>query len=838
VLEHDRTYYWRIDEVGDSTFVKGDVWSFTTIGAGETLLMCDVSVGASTLKEGWTIITKDSYTSDSDAVTWVDVNRPDGSSSGIDLTMDVGDSGNMGGRTWGGERLGMDYFFANDQSGSPDADFIIKLGNLTPGTYQLTTFHNSTWYGYASGPVTDVEVTGGVSYGESLTPLPAPQTESVFDAAICQVKVEFDATGAEDVTIRYKPSESGVIYMNGLILDYFPPDKRYAYWPLPRDGARDAQLDAVLSWWPGIYAADPGAHDVYFGTSWDDVNDATTSSGVYMGSQNLDANTYDPPALLNLGGTYYWRVDEHNDANGNLWKGDVWQFRVADYIDIEDFESYDLIDNLIDGTWLGGIRPAPPPYYFEFVNGAVIALGASYTSPPEPVHGGKQSMIFLYDNSGWGGLPYYSESERTFAEPQDWTQAKVLTLYYRGDPNNDANSTEQMYVGIEDSRGPAGAAEVPYGYYADEDMSDIKVAEWQEWNVALGEFTGVHLNDVNKIYIGFGDEGSEVEGGFGLVYFDDIYVSLPRCVPSRLPTELDFNGDCVVDFGDVGLMAADWLRTDVNFLDLGIVPQAPGPAGLVAWWKLEETDGNTPVDYSGHGYNGVLEGDYDWTGGHSGGTAADFDNGRVLVGDAPALRPQTKLSISAWAYYTTEQDHSARIIVKGPDNKETFGLEIDGGDEATFHVRDVNNNRHPANSDVWRNEWLHLAGTFDGDSNTVRCYVNGQLAGDDAENDGVDFVNRGMITSQDTNDLAIGNRSDADDREFEGAIDDVRLYNYALSEPEVVWLATDGTGYRSLQSQFNLYDAEPVGQRQVINARDFAILADAWLDAKMWPPKP
>ena len=60
------------------------------------------------------------------------------------------------------------------------------------------------------------------------------------------------------------------------------------------------------------------------GTDYDDVNDANTADpNVYVGSQ--DANAYDPNGL-NLGTTYYWRIDEVGPSD--IYKGDVWTFTV------------------------------------------------------------------------------------------------------------------------------------------------------------------------------------------------------------------------------------------------------------------------------------------------------------------------------------------------------------------------------------------------------------------------------------------------------------------------------------------------------------------------------
>ncbi|MBL7185173.1 MAG: discoidin domain-containing protein [Phycisphaerae bacterium] len=94
--------------------------------------------------------------------------------------------------------------------------------------------------------------------------------------------------------------------------------------PSPKDGATDVPVDAILSWSSGFHAV---KHDVYFGTSFDDVNSATATTdpaGVYMGSQNV--NTYET-ARLEMSRTYYWRIDDVGAPPDNaISKGSVWQF--------------------------------------------------------------------------------------------------------------------------------------------------------------------------------------------------------------------------------------------------------------------------------------------------------------------------------------------------------------------------------------------------------------------------------------------------------------------------------------------------------------------------------
>ena len=95
--------------------------------------------------------------------------------------------------------------------------------------------------------------------------------------------------------------------------------------PVPADEATDVPRDVTLGWTTGAYAA---THDVYFGTSFSDVNDADQSdaTGVLV-SEGQTAATYAAADMLDFATTYYWRVDEVNAApDSTVFKGDVWSF--------------------------------------------------------------------------------------------------------------------------------------------------------------------------------------------------------------------------------------------------------------------------------------------------------------------------------------------------------------------------------------------------------------------------------------------------------------------------------------------------------------------------------
>ncbi len=203
--------------------------------------------------------------------------------------------------------------------------------------------------------------------------------------------------------------------------------------PSPADQAIEVSRDTILKWKPGLSALQ---HNVYFGTVLSDVNNADTTEprGVLVGQNQADT-AYTPASPLEFGQTYYWRVDEVNDADPNSpWKGDVWSFTVANFTIVDNFEDYNDASNKIYNTWID-----------YFVNNTGMTVG--HFEPPfaerSIVHSGRQSMYMHYDNDGTvnedteyeqTGTLLYSEVERQWADAKDWTRDGVnsLGIWFRG----------------------------------------------------------------------------------------------------------------------------------------------------------------------------------------------------------------------------------------------------------------------------------------------------------------------------------------------------------------------------------------------------------------------
>jgi hypothetical protein len=267
--------------------------------------------------------------------------------------------------------------------------------------------------------------------------------------------------------------------------------------PQPANGAADVQMIATLSWTAADNAA---SHEVYFGTDADAVNSATTASAEYVGPKALGSESYDPGKLA-WHSSYAWRVDEVYPAE--TIKGPVWTFMTADFITVDDFESYNDLDppdeasNRIFDKWIDGFGTAD--------NGALVGNDLPPYAEQGIVHGGIQSMIYRYDNAG-----KTSEATMTLVYPRDWTEEGVtkLSLWGRG---SSTNAADRMYIALN------GTAVVYH-----DDPAATQLSGWKEWIIDLAAF-GVDLTNVDSITIGVGTKNAPAPGGgTGTLYFDDI----------------------------------------------------------------------------------------------------------------------------------------------------------------------------------------------------------------------------------------------------------------------------------------------------------------------------
>ena len=264
--------------------------------------------------------------------------------------------------------------------------------------------------------------------------------------------------------------------------------------PNPSNGALDVSQSPILTWSPGFGAS----HEVYFGTD--------ASSLELKGSGNLGSERYDP-GQLEWNTTYYWRVDEANNANADSpWTGPLWSFATANFLIIDDMENYNDLEegepgsNRIYLAWVDGFDNPT-------INGSIVGHANAPFAEQLIVHGGNQSMPFSYDNAVGK-----SEATLTLTSNRDWTFKGIntLTIWFRG---GSGNAAENMYVALNDS------AVVNH-----DNPNAAQIGSWTEWNIDLTRFAdqGVNLANVNSITIGFGNRANPTAGGSGMMYFDDI----------------------------------------------------------------------------------------------------------------------------------------------------------------------------------------------------------------------------------------------------------------------------------------------------------------------------
>jgi len=282
--------------------------------------------------------------------------------------------------------------------------------------------------------------------------------------------------------------------------------------PNPPNGAVDVKQTQIITFSPSVFAA---SHEVYFGVDKDAVKNADTDSPEYKGTRDLGAESYDP-GMLEWDTAYYWRIDEVNDTSPDSpWTGILWSFTTADFLIVDDFESYNDIDppdpesNRIFEAWLDG--------YGIPTNGALVGNDLPPYAEQTIVHSGIQSMPYFYDNSVG-----YSEATLTLTYPRDWTEKGVnrLTIWFRGDS---ANAAETLYVALN------GNAIV-----TNDNPDATQVTTWTEWTIDLQAFAdqGVNLANVNTIALGLGNRNNPVAGGSGTMYFDDIRLYPPPAEPA------------------------------------------------------------------------------------------------------------------------------------------------------------------------------------------------------------------------------------------------------------------------------------------------------------------
>ncbi len=401
VLRSSTTYYWRIDEIeADNTVSKGQVWSFVTAdGAAQKIV-----------RQWWNGITAGSAVVDLTSSP----NYPY-QPTGVEM-LETFEGPTNWGDNYGTRMFG---WLTPPQTG----DYTFWIASDDASELRLSTDANPANAKIIAGVNTYTnprEWTNESNQKSALVTLHAGQKYYIE-------ALHMEATGNDNLAVSWQggPITTQAVISSAYIDAYAEPALQ-AFDASPTDGAIDTAQSLTLRWNAGEKAQ---KHDVYFGTDKAAVLAADSKSPLYQGQQ---AGTSFNAGDLGWGKTYYWRIDEINAGEADSpWKGTVWSFTTADYIPVDDMESYtDKTGEEIFTAWIDGYAD---DYNSSGSTVGYPTAGNGTFGESTIVHSGKQSMPMDYNNVK---KPFYSEAVYEFTSPQNWTVNSVtdLRLWFRGNP--------------------------------------------------------------------------------------------------------------------------------------------------------------------------------------------------------------------------------------------------------------------------------------------------------------------------------------------------------------------------------------------------------------------
>ncbi len=247
--------------------------------------------------------------------------------------------------------------------------------------------------------------------------------------------------------------------------------------------------------------------------------------------------------------------------------------------------------------------------------------------------------------------------------------------------------------------------------------------------------------------------------------------------------------------------------------------------GLVGYWKMDETSANTctggvndSCDSSGNGNDGAWTGNATNANGKFGnGVTFDGDGDYMTVTDANSL-DVTQVTIAAWVNPNDITDTWGRVV----DKANSYILHVTSGEVAQCNIY-ADASGDVGTASLTQNEWAHIVCTYDGEN--VRVYKNGVLQ---------DTTARTGNIATTANNVYIGGNTGGT-RDFNGELDETRIYNRALSDREVRQLynfAPGPVGHWKFDENTGIvstYDSSGNGNTGTMNG---SMTEDDWVPGK------
>jgi len=586
--------------------------------------------------------------------------------------------------------------------------------------------------------------------------------------------------------------------------------------PRPSDGAAlRVDAEVKLGWTKGAGAA---SHKVYFGTTADAVP--------LLAEVDRQDQVELPP--LKEDAAYYWRVDEVMQ-DGTVTEGDIWSFEMTGKLlgwwKLDETSGAGASDS--SGRGNDGVLQGNPVWEPKGkIAGAILLDGdgdfvevgnesdfdvtsqltVSVWVKIDQFHKPFQTIISKGDTDGWV-LHRDADNDRLgFSFGQNrWVVSNTAVndgQWHHIAVTYDGTKLVMFVDGRQDDEnpisGPIPVNNMPVC------IGENPTAKGRCWNGLIDDVRiyNYALNDkeIRELYEVMATQPQPADGGVtGAVSgLKPLWKPVSEAISHKVYFGTDEgNLSHLAEVSSPGQAEFGWLEPDTAYywrvdevlgdgtVIAGNLWRFATSGKLVGWWKLDETEGKDVADSSGNGNIGkILEGTPKWqpNGGKIGGALLlDGQRDFVQIANEQKFDFTDQMTVAAWVKVNSVDKWWQAIVTKGDSAWRLHHYEQSG--RVAFHATGLSTpgmRQHggPASqTDIADGQWHHVAAVYGGGKGYI--YVDGRLE-DEIE----------MSGSIATNDepVCIGENSRARDRAFNGMIDDVRIYDYALSPAEISML--------------------------------------------------